>query len=166
MKRHMILAGVVFSFGTVGLGADNAVEESLRTQWIAAYNSGDAEALSDMYAADARLQQGYCPIVVGRDAIEDFWRDDIGDGTVKTDLKIEDTVRDDGMMYLRGSYAVEVVGAPAGRRIGGVYTQVWRHDDATGWTIHRETWTNLACAKISVEPSPSEEAGPEASTAI
>jgi ketosteroid isomerase-like protein len=34
---------------------DAVVEETLRVRWTEAYNSGDIEALSAMYAADARL---------------------------------------------------------------------------------------------------------------
>lgn len=165
MKRHIILVCVVFLAGNVGAVADNGVEEGLRTRWLAAYNSGDAEALSEMYAADARLQQGYCPTVVGRDAIEQFWRDDIGDGTAKTHLEIEDTLSHDGMMYLRGSYAVETLGGPTERRIGGTYTQIWRLESA-GWTIHRETWTNLACAEVRVEPPPADDTVSGTKTAI
>ena len=150
------LAGMLA--GGLCMANDASVEETLSARWTEAYNSGDIEALGAMYAADARLQQGYCPIVAGRDAIENFWREDAGEAATKTYLIVEDTLSVDGLLYLRGHYAVEVGETPAAeaRRVGGTYSQVWRHEDATGWTIHRETWSNLACADIVVEPAPSE----------
>lgn len=154
--------------GTVCFADAAAVEASLSARWTAAYNSGDIAALSAMYAVDARVQQGYCPTVTGRDAIEEFWRSDLGDGTTKTYLEIEDTLNADGLMYLGGRYAVKIAAtsASAARRVGGTYTQVWRHEDSTGWPIHRETWANLACAEVVVEPpkTPEEEPAEPATT--
>ena len=159
------LTGALIAMAT---SADEpSVEKALQDRWTAAYNSGDVEALSAMYAADARLQQGYCPMVAGRDAIEAFWRDDLGEETTKTYLEVEDTLAFEDGLYLRGTYAVEIAATHEveARRVGGTYSQIWRHDEATGWTIHRETWANLACADIVVKPPANAESAPVDNTA-
>ncbi len=138
--------------------ADEApLEHTLGARWTEAYNSGDIEALSAMYAADARLQQGYCPAVEGREAIEAFWRGDVGEGTSTTHLEVNDSLSVEGLIYVSGNYAVEVTdGAEPPNRTHGTYVQIWRRDDAARWTIVRETWTNLACAKIRLHSEPGE----------
>ena len=161
------MGGLVGLLGaSMCVAADATVEETLQARWTAAYNSGDAASLGAMYATDARLQQGYCPVVAGREAIEEFWRGDLGDGTTKTYLELEDSLSLDGVLYVSGSYAVEIpaTDSAAARRTGGTYSQIWGHEERTGWTIHRETWSNLACADIVVEPPPS--AAPEPTTSI
>lgn len=154
MKRRATCGLAAMFVSGLCMANDAALESALQARWTEAYNSGDIKALGAMYAADARLQQGYCPAVTGRDAIEAFWRADLGEAVAKTYLLLEDSLSVDGLLYLRGNYAVEIAGAPGAdaRRVGGTFSQVWRHEDATGWTIHRETWSNLACADIVVEP--------------
>jgi ketosteroid isomerase-like protein len=152
LRLACALSGVAVS--SLALAAEAPLEVRLSARWTAAYNSGDMAALGAMYAIDARLQQGYCPLVTGRDAIVAFWRGDLGDSSTKTHLEIEDTLSLDDAMYVSGSYAVEIAGTQteSARRVGGTYTQIWRHEEATGWTIQRETWRNLACAEVTVEP--------------
>src|SRR5688572_28519035 len=102
MGLRVLVALTAVLVSTICSADDVAVEETLRARWTAAYNSGDVAALSAMYAADARLQQGYCPIVAGRDAIEAFWRDDLGEGAAKTYLEVEDALSLEGALYLSG----------------------------------------------------------------
>ena len=142
-----VLAGVVWNM-TCG-AAELSVEETLRTRWTTAYNAGDVAALAAMYAADARIQEGYCPAVVGREAIASYWRSDLGGGAT-THLAVDDTFSAGDLIYLSGKYTVAV--EQGGKTVGGTYLQIWRHSGDAGWTIHRETWTNLACAKIVIDP--------------
>lgn len=154
MVRGLLLssiAGVLFVSTT--RANDQPLEVTLPGRWLAAYNSGDIEGLGAMYAADARLQQGYCPVVEGREAITKFWRGDMGDGTSTTRLEVVDTFMADDVIYLSGNYAVEFGQADAPRKqFGGAYVQIWRREGASDWSIVRETWTNLACAQIHVGP--------------
>lgn len=161
MIRNALVLGLVGGVLGFSSAADELpVAETLRARWAAAYNTGDIEALSAMYAADARLQQGYCPVVAGRDAIRAFWLGDMGDGSATTHLRVDDSFRATDVVYLSGTYAVEFTVAAEGQdaaeaqrsQIAGTYLQIWQHDEAAGWTILRETWTNLACAEIRVRP--------------
>lgn len=141
------IAGILVSFACSA--AEPSVEEALRTRWTTAYNNGDFAELAAMYATDARLQEGYCPAVVGRDAISDYWRGDLGGGAT-THLALDDTFSAGDLVYLSGKYSVEV--EASGKTVGGTYLQIWRHAGPAGWTIYRETWTNLACAEIVINP--------------
>lgn len=158
MSKQKLVIGWLSALTAFAAGADSPpVGDTLRARWITAYNSGDVEALGAMYSADARLKQGYCPVVHGRDAIEAFWRDDMSEGGVTTHMRVEDTFSTGDLVYLSGSYAVEFVDKtdePAS--IGGTYLQIWRRGEAADWTIFRETWTNLACAEIRVGPNDEE----------
>lgn len=154
MRSRVVFALASVLVGTVCSANDSAVEVALQARWTAAYNSGDATALAAMYAADARLQSGYCPAIAGRAAIEKFWRDDLVEGTTTTQLEIHDALAFEGALYVSGKYAVDIAATPAveARRVGGTYTQIWLHEEGRGWTIHRETWGSLACADIVVKP--------------
>ena len=138
--------------------AEGTVEETLRARWTDAYNSGDVKTLSAMYASDARIQHGYCPAVTGRDAIETFWSEDLSEGAPRTHLEIVDSFSLDEVIYLSGNYVVEVEGSTE-PHTGGTYTQIWRRDGASEWTIYRESWTNLACAKLTQRSKPHDNEG-------
>jgi ketosteroid isomerase-like protein len=142
-----VLAGVVWNM-TCG-AAEPSVEATLRARWTEAYNAGDVAALAALYAADARIQEGYCPAVVGREAIASYWHSDLGSGAT-THLGVDDTFSAGDLVYLSGKYSVEF--EQGGKSLVGTYLQIWRHSAEAGWTIHRETWTNLACAKIVIDP--------------
>lgn len=133
--------------------AAGAVEEALSERWTSAYNNGDLSALTALYAADARIQHGHCSPVAGRIAIEDFWRADIAEGGLRTELEILDSFTLDDLVYVSGNYAVKVSqGSSAAKVGGGTYTQIWRRESASEWAIHRESWTNPSCLKIKLPP--------------
>ena len=161
MRQYTVVSGLALVLlGSASLADDVRVEEALRTRWADAYNRGDIDALSAMYAADARLQQGYCPVVTGRDAIKAFWLVDLGGGTATTHLQVEDAFHADDLVYVSGTYAVEFSDSETeAGEAGGTYLQIWRRQGAQDWLIFRETWTNLACAKIHVEPGSEGEDG-------
>ena len=143
-----VILGLLCSFGAT---ADDPIEKTLSARWTTAYNSGDAKALSAIYATDAQLHHGHCPPVMGRDEIEAFWRDDLGENTVQTHLEVVDSFAVDDLVYTRGLYAVEISGS-ADEPVGGTYTQIWRRQGRSEWVIYRESWNNLACVKITPRP--------------
>src|SRR5688572_4126633 len=54
--------------------------------WTKACNAGDPAALAALYAEDARSLPPDGVAVVGRNQIEAYWRDDIGQGGVTSTL--------------------------------------------------------------------------------
>jgi len=78
--------------------------------------------------------------------------------SVTTELRVDDAFEAVDLLYVSGSYAVEYTDkADEPAQVGGTYLQIWRRDES-GWTIFRETWTNLACAEIRVGPDEDETA--------
>jgi hypothetical protein len=56
--------------------------------------------------------------------------------------------------YLSGRYSVADDDTEVA---SGRYTQIWRRD-GKDWRLYRETWVNLACARIRVAPEDAEDA--------
>ncbi len=136
----------VLTVACVTAAAQQPIEVTLSARWTEAYNGGDAAALGAIYAPDARLVHGYCPPVDGRDAIEEYWRVDLGGGGLSTRLNIADTFSSGDVTYISGTYTVTQESEPG--EISGRYTQIWRRDEHAGWTLYRESWLNLACLEI------------------
>jgi ketosteroid isomerase-like protein len=141
---------------TAAVAQEAVLEEQLIARWTAAYDTGDADTIGAVYAADARLRQGYCSDVAGRDAITEFWRSDLGDGGLTTRLDVADSFETSELIYLSGTYRVADAGA--GESYAGSFTQIWR-DDRGVWSVYREFWSNLACVDVEIAPSPGH--GPE-----
>ncbi len=150
----MVRIGLALFGGLLACAAaGSTIEETLGARWTAAYNSGDIAALGARYADDARVQHGHCAAVIGRGAIEEFWRGDMGEGSARTHLSVVDSFTLEHLIYVSGQYAVEVEGVPVPHI--GTYMQIWRRaDSATSWSIHRETWTNLACTQTTGDAEP------------
>lgn len=156
MNKRITYLAVLAATLAGGLAlADNRVEDELTARWVAAYESGDALTLAEIYASDARVQDGYCPSVEGKDAIEHFWRTDLGIGQPSsTRLEITDSFSTGEFVYMSGMYTVDDGGELA--PIAGRYSQIWRRQGDQEWLLYRESWINLACANVSRSPTPAE----------
>jgi uncharacterized protein (TIGR02246 family) len=141
------LASVVAVSCSCLAAGDRTTADALSARWMAAYNSGDARALAAMYATDARMQEGYCQPVDGRDAIEAYWKDDVAEGGLRTRLYVHDTFELDELVYVSGDYSVEGPHADS-PRVGGAFTHIWRRGGDSEWRLYRESWANLACLKL------------------
>ena len=139
------------------VSADDTTAETLSARWMSAYNSGDLEALAAIYATDARVQHGYCPAVLGRDAIAEFWDGDVVEGA-ETQLYIVDSFELDELVYVSGRYAVNDPHISEDGPVGGTYTQIWRRSAGTEWSLYRESWVNLVCVKVRSGPDSPDEA--------
>lgn len=150
-----LLAAIVASTCLPGTASDRGFADELSERWVAAYNSGDIETLGAIYASDARLHNGHCPVVVGRTEIERYWDTDMGEHPPQTRLTVLDSLMVDDIAYVSGSYEVESTG-PEGRThppVVGAYSQIWRREQG-GWTVHRESWTNLSCVELKLRRDP------------
>jgi ketosteroid isomerase-like protein len=140
---------------------DETSATALSARWMSAYNSGDLGTLTAIYAKDARVQEGYCPAVLGRSAIAEFWNEDLGGGGVRTELYVLDSVEVDDLVYLSGKYAV-VDPQRNGDPVGGTFSQIWRRDRGAQWTVHRESWNNFACLEVKPKVRPDAESNSDA----
>ena len=116
-------------------GTDTAAEPT--AAWTTAFNSGDSTALAALYAADARSLPPSGAAVVGRNDIESYWRDDIGTGGTTTTLTPTDSMAQDDLVHVEGTYQVK--GKDGAELAEGQYQQLWtRNGDQ--WQVRREMW--------------------------
>jgi ketosteroid isomerase-like protein len=106
-------------------------------QWSQAFAAGDAAKLAALYTDDARSTPPGGPPIVGRRAIEEYWRSDIGRGGVGTTLTPADAFLVDDFLHTAGAY--EVIGASGVALARGQYQQAWTRVDGA-WRLHRDMW--------------------------
>jgi ketosteroid isomerase-like protein len=105
--------------------------------WTKAFNAGEPAALAALYADDARMLPPGGPAVAGRNAIQLYWRDDLGEGGVTTTLTPVDTVARQDLVHVEGTYQVK--GGDGADVAGGQYQQLWTRSGET-WQVEREMW--------------------------
>ena len=105
--------------------------------WAAAFNAGDPTALAALYAENARSLPPGGMVVAGRNSIESYWRDDIGEGEVTTTLTPVDALAQGDLVHVEGTYQVK--GAGGADLAGGQYQQLWTRTGGQ-WLVRREMW--------------------------
>jgi uncharacterized protein (TIGR02246 family) len=114
---------------------DPMMAERLEGLWTAAYNAGDAAALTALYDKDAILSARPNGSVVGAENIGAFWKEDFGVSKPKTTLTLTDVYLAGDLAHLEGEYEV----ADGSNVTRGHYVQLWIQDGKS-WRIHREMW--------------------------
>src|SRR5687767_14545333 len=74
--------------------------------FVAALRDGDAKAACAVYADDARLLAPSAELMLGREAIESFWRAGLEAGISEVELETLELERHDGLAYEIGRYAL------------------------------------------------------------
>jgi len=129
MKTIRNSCALFLTFATVIAGAVHAADgkqvvETANRQWLAAFNSGKAEALPAMYTTDAILLADGSEPIKGREGIQKYW-----EGALKMGLKDHTfapiTMKQDGKVAYQA--ATWTLMAP---KEGGGSTQ------ATGSAVH------------------------------
>jgi ketosteroid isomerase-like protein len=141
---HRRLPGIValsFILATAACGQNppqgTAAAAEPTAAWANAFNAGNPAALASLYAENARsLPPGGAPIV-GRSAIESYWRGDLGAGGVTTTLTPVDAVSADDLVHVEGTY--QVTGGEGVELAAGQYQQLWRRS-GDRWQVEREMW--------------------------
>jgi ketosteroid isomerase-like protein len=117
------------------LQRDPDAAERLSSQWVKAYNAGDAAGLMMLYHEDAELAIEPTGSVQGRDAIGSFWKDDFGSTKPSTALTLTDVYMAGDLAHLEGEYEV----TEKGKVTKGRFVQLWMRG-GNAWRIHREMW--------------------------
>jgi uncharacterized protein (TIGR02246 family) len=161
MKGSLAAGLVCGLFGLAGYvdaapAADEAAIRAQTTNWIKAYNGGDAKAVAALYADDAILMPPGAPRVKGRAAILEFFTKDIagskaGGAVFAIDPKTEAGVSGN-MGWESGTYVVTVKGATVET---GKFLSVSRKQDGK-WLYLRDTWN----ADAPPAPAPAPAAAP------
>ena len=106
--------------------------------FMASFRAADAGAVADCYTDDAQLLPANSDAVVGRDAIEGFWRAVMGMGIASVKLDTQEVESQGDLAVEVGRYTL--AGADGGALDTGKYVVVW-HRDAGTWKLHRDIWT-------------------------
>ena len=105
-----------------------------RDAFVAALESGNAQAAADVYADDARLLAPSAELLQGREAIEAFWRAGLEAGISEVELESLDLERRDSLAYEIGRYALQLEPAEGGTVVDrGNYLLVHERQGDGSW---------------------------------
>jgi ketosteroid isomerase-like protein len=114
---------------------DRQEAEQFCRRFEALFNVGDAAGMTACYADDARLLAENSELVLGRPAIEQFWRAAIGRaraaGAVRT-IGLDDVISSGSLGYTLGTVTV---GIPDGPTLVAKYAVIWQRDPDGRWRI-------------------------------
>jgi ketosteroid isomerase-like protein len=123
--------------------ASTAIKEG-NAALMAAFAKGDPVAAAAVYSEDGALfPPGKAP-VVGRKAIEAFWRDTMTAGIRSLKLSTDEVKSSGQLAYEVGRY--ELAGADGRMIDAGNYCVVWQRLGAT-WKLHRDIWNSMRDTK-------------------
>jgi len=120
--------------------ADISALGAARAAFVAAYNSGDADAVGRLYMADAVSEPNHQPTLKGRDAIVAAQKAMYEHVTVKLTLTADETHTNGNAGIDRGVYSVEVTpkaGGPTGT-VEGRYFVYYVKDSDGSWKVSRD----------------------------
>jgi uncharacterized protein (TIGR02246 family) len=120
-------------------GADLAALDAFRDAWVAAYNSGDADAVANLYADDAvNLPQGQ-PTVIGRGFIRDGIAAQLATGATTVTVTADATQVSGNLAFDSGTYSTVVRPATGGGpvTVTGRYIVILRRQTDGSWKMVR-----------------------------
>lgn len=116
--------------------ARKGIEDAVH-RYVAASNSGDAEALMELYAEDAVLLPPDHEPVMGRQAIGEFWSQGTDQGLEVTTLRVD---TDGKIGYLVGRYNLPATDEdPAD---SGKYVMCLRRQRDGSWKLTADIWNS------------------------
>ena len=112
--------------------------------WEQLFNEGDYKTIAAHYTQDAQLIATQLPTVVGREAIEAFWRgavEGIAASGARRTVVLDHVERDESLGYMRGT--VEVTGAATTTTR---YVTVWNREPDGLWRLAIDISSNVPAA--------------------
>lgn len=121
-----------------------AAIEAAVEKFMAAFNRGDAAALSDLYTENGQLLPTGSDFVTGKAAIQAFWQGAMDMGIKSARLE---TVEAEG----HGDTAIEIgkytLSGEAGKIMDrGKYVVIWKQE-GDQWKLHRDIWNSSLSAQ-------------------
>lgn len=141
-KRKFIFCclGLLVLAGCVQKPVDVSIEiSSVNDKFQEAYNNGDARAVAENYAEDAKLFPENTDVVQGKDAIEKFWAGAIGAGVNSVELETVSAEKYGYVAVEEGRY--KLYGDDGQMIDQGKYIVIW--DFSSGqWKIIKDIWNS------------------------
>lgn len=137
----IIAASVTFAYSQPASATRKAIEANLKT-FVEEFNKGNAAAVAQIYAVDAKLLPPNDKMVEGRANIEKFWAGASGAGLKLTSLSITTLTPAGNLLVETGKYVSTMPGA-GGATITdeGKYVVVWRRE-GRNWKIIRDIFNS------------------------
>jgi uncharacterized protein (TIGR02246 family) len=133
-----VLALAVFAAPAVAQETTRAEMMIKSSEWSAAFNRGDADALARLYAQDAVLMAPGAEPVEGRDGIRGALAEFIEAG-LQLQLEIKDVMSDGYLAVVTGKF---VMTSAEGDHVDhGPYVEVWWSKDGQ-WHMHKDIFNS------------------------
>ncbi len=113
-------------------------------KWVNHYNSGNAQGIADLHTADAVVIPPHANFVVGREAIQKMYKDEIQMGKGTLDLKTLEVLHQGNYAYETGLYDIQMTVDQELIQDNGKYIVVWERQNDGQWLCKKDIWnTNL-----------------------
>ena len=112
--------------------------EAANSQFMAAFNQGDAAGVAAAYTADAKLYPPNMDMLQGREAIAAFWQAPIDGGISKAELTTVSATGFGDLAHEIGTYKLY-----AGDQVAdqGKYLVIWKKEGGQ-WKLHEDIWNS------------------------
>ena len=144
MRRIFLAALVIVASTAVAYSQTSAtrkaIEANLKT-FVEEFNKGNAAAVAQIYAADAKLLPPNDKIVEGRANIQAFWQGASGAGLKLTSLSITTLTPAGNLLVETGKYVTTIPAGGATVTDEGKYVVVWRRE-GRNWKIIRDIFNS------------------------
>lgn len=147
MKRQILLSILILSLASIA-DAQQSLRQSLESsnrKFIELFNKGDAAAVANLYASNARLLPPNGPMIEGRQNIQTFWQSFITMGVKLTSLEIVDVEAAGRTAIEIGRYSLTIPGAGGTSTDNGKYVVVWKRYGRS-WQLSVDIWNTNAPA--------------------
>ncbi len=147
MKTSMMAAALAVAFSLPAFADDaRSVSQEVTQKWKAAYDAGDAAALTKLYLKDAAfLPQGATQPIKGEGNIRKFYEEFVKNKATNLQMSMSDAKMIGSDMVLDvGSWTGDIPGenGAAATRMGGTYLAIVVRDGGE-WRYLADTW-NMA----------------------
>jgi ketosteroid isomerase-like protein len=141
---------------------ESTLPNDVTTALASAFTRGDVAACTDLYSADAEIISNEAPAVRGRDAIAQFFKDQVArDILFATDSTV--SVVNGDLAMDQGTYRVRNVNRGVDVEYGS-YLNVWRLENGQ-WRVFRSMYNVTMGPKVHVSVAPEPDDMPAAHAA-
>ncbi|TFH27858.1 MAG: nuclear transport factor 2 family protein [Bacteroidia bacterium] len=119
------------------LDATTEIEDANKA-FMEVRKSGDALAMSMLYTIDARILPSNGTVIIGREAIQEYWSDGMDQESSELKLETLSAISIEDMAIEEGTYKVYV-----GEQVvdEGKYMVTWKKEGGQ-WKLHQDIWNS------------------------
>jgi ketosteroid isomerase-like protein len=163
LALSLALSGVPSAFGQMPkMKADLDRLERMGARFSDAYKRGDFQSIGTMYDEHAIAFPPDADMVMGRQAIQDFWKGASDSGVKSLDLTVVGAESSGNYMIETGRALLHV--QPAGQpetTQTAKYVVVWKKQKDGSWKIYRDIWNGMGGGAKAMATAPAMAMTPE-----